>query len=109
MFRAQAGRQWKGTYDLQFKHHESIKSLRNAFDGNCGICRVLYEDLKAEAEIMGKDLTDGQDLKSTAYISVLEEDAFRADFKLSHVGIRAQHTFILKVSSMVYLLRSCIC
>jgi hypothetical protein len=99
MFRAQKGRQWKGTYDLQFQHHSTVKSLRSSFDGNCGICRVLYEDLKAEVEKIGDDLIDDDDLESTTYISVLEEDAFRADFKLKYLGIRAQHTFILKVAS----------
>jgi hypothetical protein len=81
---------------LQFKHHSSVNSLENSSDGNCGICRVLYEDLTTE--IGGEELSKEEGLETTAYLSLLDEGAYRVDFRLRYNGIRFEHTFILKAS-----------
>lgn len=48
MLRGQDGRVWKGTYDLHFQHHSDEDSLHRSAGMNCGICRVLYEELSSK-------------------------------------------------------------
>lgn len=50
MLRGQDGRVWKGTYDLHFTHHRDRTSLRRSADMNCGICRVLHEELQSKLD-----------------------------------------------------------
>ena len=50
MLRGQDGRVWKGTYDLHFKHHPDWNSLRRSAGMNCGICRVLHEELQSRVD-----------------------------------------------------------
>lgn len=51
MLRGQDGRIWKGTYDLNFKHHTRMKNLRRSADMHCGICRVLFVELQAKSGV----------------------------------------------------------
>lgn len=48
MLRGQDGRVWKGTYDLHFTHHPDRTSLHRSAEMNCGICRVLHEELQSK-------------------------------------------------------------
>lgn len=124
MLRGQVGRQWRGTYDLHFDHHDSIGTLKTSYSMGCGICRVLYEELMASA---GKDLALDKDeekppdqvdndesgttlvAESTALLGVIhdieDDDVFRLDFKLEWAaGERAanivKRTFVLKQTGM---------
>lgn len=124
MLRGQVGRQWRGTYDLHFDHHDSIGTLKTSYSMGCGICRVLYEELMASA---AKDLALDKDeekppdqvdndesgptlvAESTALLGVIhdieDDDVFRLDFKLEWaVGERAanivKRTFVLKQTGM---------
>lgn len=57
MLRGQDGRVWKGTYDLHFNHHSSWGSLRRSADMNCGICRVLHEELQSKHQATSRSST----------------------------------------------------
>lgn len=41
---------WKGTYDLAFDHHESLKSLDKSAKEECCICRVLLAKFKSRPD-----------------------------------------------------------
>jgi hypothetical protein len=61
MLRGQDGRVWKGTYDLHFKHHPDPKSLLRSAGMNCGVCRVLHEELQSKLEATGVNtMTDNK-------------------------------------------------
>lgn len=57
MLRGQDGRVWKGTYDLHFNHHSGWDSLRRSADMNCGICRVLHEELRSKHQATSSSST----------------------------------------------------
>lgn len=57
MLRGQDGRVWKGTYDLHFNHHSDWNSLRRSADMNCGICRVLHEELRSKHQATSRSST----------------------------------------------------
>jgi hypothetical protein len=123
MLRGQVGRQWRGTYDLHFEHHDSIEALRISHGMGCGICRVLYEELMAAAgkvfepeyqtdhkeqapeELEGDEGEVGPSAQSTALLGVVpdieDDDVFRLDFKLEWaIGGQSpsvvKRTFVLK-------------
>lgn len=101
MLRGQEGRIWKGTYDLHFNHHTNGKDLRRSAKMNCGICRVLFEELlpKLDPAIP----IDQKELSVTASLSLLShprlQHLYRLDFKLRCGRVRSQRTFILKRTS----------
>lgn len=100
MLRGQEGRIWKGTYDLHFKHHTTGKGLRRAAKMNCGICRVLYEELQPKVDPATS--IEQMELEVQASLSVLNdraEDLYRLDFKLRCDRVRSRRTFVLKKCS----------
>lgn len=121
MLRGQVGRQWRGTYDLHFDHHNSIETLKTSYGMGCGICRVLYEELMASAEKdlgpdyesaeeqppdqLGNDRSEtGLSAQSTALLGVIHDieydDVFRLDFKVEW-ALRDQTTNTVKRTSIV--------
>lgn len=122
MLRGQIGRQWKGTYDLHFDHHDSITALKTSYDTGCSICRALFEQVIASVrKDLGIDLGNDErhapeklaidwagtilSANSTASLAIIDEieddDVFRLDFKLEWVvkgkpPSAAKRTFILK-------------
>lgn len=134
MLRGQVGRQWRGTYDLHFDHHDSIETLKASHGMGCGICQVLYEELLAGAESnlcldykIDKEQTPDEsgyneteaDLSahSTALLGVIhdikDDDVFRLDFKLDWIlGEQTsrimRRTFALKEIGMRLELKFCI-
>lgn len=128
MLRGQVGRQWRGTYDLHFNHHDSLDTLEASHRMGCGICRVLYEELPVtagvEKNVGSVHKTDqeqqpdeseksqpgtGLRAHSTALLGVIhdieDDDVFRLDFKLEWVlGKRTpstvRRTFVLKQTGM---------
>ncbi|PSN69911.1 HET-domain-containing protein [Corynespora cassiicola Philippines] len=98
MLRGQEGRIWKGTYDLHFTHHSAGKELRRSALINCGICRVLFEELQTKVD--HTLVFDDLELLVTASLSVLDhprvQHLYRLDFKLRCNRIRSQRTFVLK-------------
>ncbi|KAF2649660.1 HET-domain-containing protein [Lophiostoma macrostomum CBS 122681] len=117
MLRRQDGRIWKGTWDLHFKHHNNIRNLQESAAMHCGICRVLWSDLKDKLDKDGIDLNNMGTLSPvprseifsvTASLSILnhplsteDEDMelYRLDFKLRFENIRSQRTFVLRKTS----------
>lgn len=104
MLRGQEGRIWKGTYDLHFNHHTKGKDLRRSAEMNCGICRVLWEELEEKLEKHGPSLdVDHRELTVTASLSVLDhprlKHLYRLDFKIRCDRTRCQRTFVLKRTS----------
>lgn len=106
MLRGQVGRQWRGTYDLHFDHHDSIKTLKASHGMGCGICQALYEELMAGTESnLGLDYKIDKERTpdesgdneaetalsghSTALLGVIhdieDDDVFRLDFKLDWI------------------------
>lgn len=61
MLRGQIGRQWKGSYDLHFSHHESVKGLKASHDMGCGVCRVLFDKLVQKFGKSPEELTQWLD------------------------------------------------
>jgi len=45
MLRGQAGRQWRGSFDLDFEHQATLGSLTQSADMACYICRRILEDM----------------------------------------------------------------
>lgn len=97
MLRGQAGKQWKGTYELNFSHHESIRALKTSYDTGCSICRALFGevvtyvrlDLGIELDIIDDKALENlaiERMQSTALLTTIDEleddDVFRLDFKL---------------------------
>lgn len=123
MLRGQVGRQWRGTYDLHFDHHHSIKTLEASHNMGCGICRILYEEFIASSQkdigpsdeeqapngLRNHEVETGLSARSTALLCIIHDieyhDVFRLDLKLEwargddHQGI-IKRTFVLKQSGM---------
>lgn len=85
MLRGHDGQQWKGTYNLNFKHHSSLEGLKASSALNCGICRVLEEEWAVRLGGEPRLATDR--FQSTAGLSVVndvdDKDIYRLDFKLT--------------------------
>lgn len=107
MLRGQDRRQWKGTYDLYFTHQSSVDTLKVSAGMGCGICRLLWEELKQDG---GFDHSPNDDDRpsssvpvSTASLRViptLQDDQYnelyRLDFSLEYGNTRRKRTFVLK-------------
>jgi hypothetical protein len=65
MLRGQDGRIWKGTYDLNFNHHTQMKDLRRSADMHCGICRVLFAELRTRSGSGARESSVSKDPEST--------------------------------------------
>jgi hypothetical protein len=100
MLRRQEGRIWKGTYDLHFNHHANAKALRRSKEMNCGICRVLFDELRSKMD--SAENFDDLPIIVTASLSIPDprvDQLYRLDFKLQSNQIRCQRTFVLKEAS----------
>jgi hypothetical protein len=104
MLRGQAGRIWKGTYDLNFEHHSSAKELKHSKDIDCAICGVLFDELNPK---LAPDTSlDNLPINVTAslyYPSPRVEHLYRLDLKLrcDRQKIRCQRTFVLKETGQI--------
>jgi hypothetical protein len=113
------GRIWKGTWDLHFKHHNNIHDLQESAAMPCGICRVLWSDLKVKLDKDAMDLkhlgtmspvSRSEIFSVTANLSVLNDSStededmelYRLDFKLRFEKIRSQRTFVLRQTSELF-------
>lgn len=86
MLRGQEGFIWKGTYDLHFKHHETVGTLRSSAQLKCNICRILLDTFPKNLE-PPLDFQDEKQLPVTSQDTSREESKplskFRADKQLS--------------------------
>jgi hypothetical protein len=98
----QAGRIWKGIYDLSFEHHISAKELRHPKDLNCGICRALFGKLhsKFTPDTAFDELLVSV-MASLYFPNPRVEHLYRLDMKLRCDHIRWQRTFVLKETSKI--------
>jgi hypothetical protein len=98
MLRGQDRRVWKGTYDLNYRHHDHGRDLASSARMHCGICRVLCEELvsKLESSVEIETLP----LAIEASVSVLDhprvQHLYRLEFKLRCDRVRCRRTFVLK-------------
>ncbi|KAG9231789.1 heterokaryon incompatibility protein-domain-containing protein [Amylocarpus encephaloides] len=107
MLRGHVGSQWRGTYDLHFKHQPNREALRESADKSCGICRSLYAEV-SRLEQQGDTFALVRDEGSQPqYISAClaamygpgwrakrYHDIYRLDFKMN--GSAQLGTFILQ-------------
>jgi hypothetical protein len=100
MLRLQKGRQWRGTYDLHFNHHTKLKDLYHSKKTNCGICRVLFEELvKSGAELYDVKEDDPRtiEVRSSLFIPPSREDhLYCLKFKLRYEQLQCERNFVLK-------------
>jgi hypothetical protein len=98
MLRGQDRRQWHGTYDLHFNHHDSVRELQESAIHHCGICRSIYQELCTK--LAGEKPSENCPLAITACLSVIPNfdpiRLYRLDFKIRYDALRCQRTFILK-------------
>lgn len=102
MLRSQEGRIWKGTYDLHFNHHMSGKNLCHSAKMNCGICRVLLEELRSH--IGPEKNCDELPITITASLFVPNpkmDQVYCLNLRLRYDQIRCQRTFVLKETSEI--------
>jgi hypothetical protein len=102
MLRGQDRRQWKGTYDLHFNHHNSVNELKDsAAHYNCGICRSILVELRTKLD--GSEPVEQELLAVSASITGItspeSKKLWRLDFKIRYAAIRCRRTFILKEAS----------
>lgn len=105
MLRGHDSRQWKGTYNLNFDHHNSLESLEKSSALKCGICRVLDEEWAERLD--GEPRLETDHFQSSAGLSVVDDiddkDIYRLDFKLtgtfSGTGSVHKKTFLLQETS----------
>jgi len=114
MLRGQDRRLWKGTYDLHFEHHDTLESLKVSAGMNCGICRVLLEELTPSESESEQDINPDYNATeagrptantfptSTASLRVVDgfrdrsgHEIYRLDFALQQKDIRRKRTFVL--------------
>jgi hypothetical protein len=111
MLRGQDRRQWKGTYDLHFNHHITLRSLQDSAAKGCGICRVLFkevfpdttvEEVRRDSDTADEALEEAAGPVSTASLAVIRnlqdhrDEVYRLDFKVNHHRLRKKRTFVLK-------------
>lgn len=104
MLRGQQGRLFKGTFDLRFDHHSSIKALDASSREGCSICRVLQQELHKwtvkNAEILPEELDRTFHSKASLNLvpDIEDQDVFRLDFRLTgghDSEIISKRTFVL--------------
>lgn len=93
MLRGGTGQEWRGTYELTFKHHSRTEALRRSREAGCSICVALANELKHEV-----DLLDDQEISIEASLSELKGGqwtggVYRLDFVLEK---RRTRTFVLR-------------
>lgn len=101
MLRRQDGKQWRGTYDLHFNHHKYLKDLFRSKKMNCGICRVLFEELEdkhgSELSDVKKDDDRTVNVQAFLFIPTLKENPlYCLNFKFCFDKIHCQRTFVLR-------------
>jgi hypothetical protein len=101
MLRRQEGRQWRGTYDLHFNHHTMLKDLYRSRKMNCGICRVLFEELESKLDSRLGDVKKSDPrtigVKASLFIPTPREDhLYCLQFKIRYEQIQCQRTFVLR-------------
>lgn len=98
MLRRQDRRQWKGTFELQLDHHDSVKALRKSFKEHCGICRAIWEELSLK--LSPEEPDDAEKLSITASIAAIPDQettrSWRLEFKIYYATVTCQRTFVLK-------------
>lgn len=108
MLRGHEGRVWKGTFDLHFSHHKTLKNLQDSaiLGLGCSICRRLNEEWKkgdktTEAGDDGTNIDlETEPFSSTASLSLVrntkkEDELFRLDFVLKSGRKMRKKTFVL--------------
>jgi hypothetical protein len=89
---------WRGTYDLDFRHHETAEALRKSAELKCSICRTLQDIL--EAGLSPAEISAIESLVITARLSLQNRDPrntlYRLDFRLQGDALEKKRTFILK-------------
>lgn len=121
MLRGHEGRVWKGTYILQFEHHQNLLALEDSANRHCSICRKLHEEWLREddaalaqpspqpvGEVQSSDseqrnetgISTIEPFSSEASISMVRVDdvdrIFRLNFVLKSAQRRRTRTFVLK-------------
>ncbi|KAK7733609.1 hypothetical protein SLS57_000624 [Botryosphaeria dothidea] len=97
MLRGGTGQEWRGTYELTFKHHSRTEALRRSREAGCSICVALANELKHEV-----DLLDDQEISIEASLSELKGGqwtggVYRLDFVLEK---RRTRTFVLRPTGL---------
>lgn len=108
MLRGQERRQWKGTFDIHFEHQTNVLSLEDSADMNCGICRVLLEELDLDPSVLKNLRRQSEQATATvppvslACLRVVtsldgqkKDEPYRLDFDLQFEEIKKRHTFLL--------------
>ncbi len=106
MLRGQAGRLWRGTYDLHFQHHASLASLGASARLDCGICRVLRDDLPQHLRQHLDSAGSGGEvpwISITASLSIHAPGMYRLDFTLEGDELRRKKTFVLKEAGRAFV------
>jgi hypothetical protein len=126
MLRGQTGREWRGTFDLHFKHHPTLYSLERSAAMSCCICRVIWDELTENnqgtklAKLLQRNLRSPSDLDRTidlsrlnviwerqthflrAFLSEVQggnnNDLYRLDFRLVDSDSKRLATFLLEKS-----------
>jgi len=110
MLRGQGGRQWKGTYDLNYNHHDSVQKLEDSVIHKCAICRAISDELRSK--LGSEQPSAAKELAITACISEISSAGkyrlWRLDFKIRYDrDLKCQRVFIPKEISelcMVFIL-----
>ncbi|KAF2446693.1 HET-domain-containing protein [Karstenula rhodostoma CBS 690.94] len=126
MLRGQTGRQWRGTFDIHFNHHQTLYSLERSATMSCCICRIIWDELTEKyqgtklAKVLQKNLRTSSNVdhllelhrKQTdserqvqfvrAFLSELQggqdNDLYRLDFRLVESDSKRLATFLLEKS-----------
>ena len=111
MLRGQERMQWKGSFDLNFKHHETVGSLRTSAKTGCRICRTLrdqfphsleerwYNNPKQSVSIIAQ--LSQEDVWRPNRTSKLENPIYRLDFTTRCGAFNGRRTFVLKDTSQL--------
>jgi hypothetical protein len=101
MLRRQDGKQWRGTYDLHFNHHQLLRDLFSSMKMNCGICRVLFEELEHKIGFKLGDVEKGDErtvnIRAFLFIPTPRENhLYCLNFKFRYDTIQCQRAFVLR-------------
>jgi len=97
----QNGKQWRGTYDLHFDHHKLLRDLFCSKEMNCGICRVLFEELenKHGSRLDDVEMDDTRTINIRAFLFIpnpREDPLYCLTFKFCYGQIQCQRAFVLR-------------
>jgi len=101
MLRGQEHYKWRGSFDLNFEHHKSVRSLRKAANSQCRICMALRDQFPHR--LSERWYHDDKPLTITAGLREqplrthddTEQAVYRLDFRLACDSFRGSRTFIL--------------